>query len=110
MVTRIRKHARGHLYVDEWLEAKGLSYQMVADRLDTSRTTVWRWAKEQHRLDPGKMAALARAMGMERAEDFFRRPPPKPDRPSIDKLLENAPDDDFMDVLKHATKLRHRAS
>ena len=109
MVARIRKHAKGHLYIDQWLEAKGLNYETVGNRLGVSRTTVWRWSTEQHRLNPAKIEALAGAMGMERPADFYRMPDTRPPRPSIDKLLENEPDDTFQAVIEIARKLAHRA-
>ena len=109
MVTGIRKGAKLHLYVDEWIAAKDSSYEKICGQLGVSRTTVWRWSKEQHRLDPGKISALAGALQIE-PQDFYRLPSPKPERPSIDKLLENAPDDDFQRIIDMARRLISKAS
>lgn len=106
MVTQIRKGARTHLYIDEWIELKELSYEIIGGRLGVSRTTVWRWAKEQWRLDPGKMAALADAMSLNSAQDLYRRP----ERQSIDALVENAPDATYEAILDVAKRLTQRAS
>src|SRR5687767_11844875 len=102
MVTQIRKHAKGHLYIEEHMEAKGLSFEVIGGRLNVSRTTVWRWAKEQWRLDPGKMAALAEAMDMETPADFYRMPT----RPSIDAIMADAPQPVYEALLDHAKRLR----
>jgi len=106
MVTRIRKHARAHLYIEEWMEAKGLSFETLGDRLGVSRTTVWRWAKEQWRLDPGKMAQLADAMGLEVWTDLARLP----HRPSVDAVLSDAPDSVYEATLELARRLTRKAS
>jgi transcriptional regulator with XRE-family HTH domain len=102
MVTQIRKHAKGHLYIEEHMEAKGLSFEVIGGRLNVSRTTVWRWAKEQWRLDPGKMAALAEAMELNDVADLFRMP----SRPSIDAILKDAPQGIYDAVVEHAKALR----
>lgn len=108
MVTRIRKGARTHLYIEEWMEAhkpKPISFDDLGGRLGVSRTTVWRWAKEQWRLDPGKMAALAEALGLNSPQDLFRRP----ERPSIDAILEDAPQETYDALVDFARRLTQRA-
>lgn len=84
------------------MEAKGLSFEVVGGRLDVSRTTVWRWAKEQWRLDPGKMAALAEALELTSPADLFRRP----ERPSIDAIMNDAPQPVYDALVDHARRLR----
>jgi hypothetical protein len=88
MVTRIGSGRRAHLYVREWIEFRGLSDETVGNRLGRARETIWRWRTEQHRLNPEKLAELASALDIE-PQDFFR----PPSRPSIDALVESAPDD-----------------
>lgn len=105
MVTRIRKGARTHLYIEEHMEAKNLSFDDLGGRLGVSRTTVWRWAKEQWRLDPPKMDALADAIGLSSAQDLYRRP----ERPSIDGLLDDAPQATYDAIIDLARKLTQRA-
>lgn len=88
MVTRIRTHARGHLYIAEWMKELGLTDEKLAERMETSRVTVWRWRTEQHRLNPKKIAALALAMDLA-PEAFWRLP----GRPSLDAIVRDSPDD-----------------
>lgn len=91
MATNIRKGARVHLYITEWFDAKDLNDEKVGNRLGVDRATVFRWRKEQNRLNPAKIAALASALEIE-PEDFWRPPPPPDAPPSLDKLVEGAPD------------------
>lgn len=88
------------------MDARGLSFDDVGNRLGVSRTTVWRWAREQWRLDPGKMEALATAIGLSAAADLYRRP----ERPSIDAILSDASQDDYETVVEMARRLSRRAS
>jgi transcriptional regulator with XRE-family HTH domain len=108
MVTpvRIRHHARPHVYLTEHMEKLGLSDETLANRLDVSRQTVWRWQKETWRLDPPKMAALAEAMDLEGPGALFL----PPERPSLDAILVDAPQDIYDALVEHARKLVRKAS
>lgn len=87
--TRIRSHHKPtKIYLSEWMEFRGLSDAQMAGRLDISRETVWKWQREQKRLDPDKMAALAHALDIE-PEELWR----PPQRRSLDALVKDAPDD-----------------
>lgn len=90
MATGIRKGARVHLYITEWMEKRGLNDEKLGLRFDpkVDRTTVWRWRTEQHRLNPAKIAALAKALDLTPQELW--RPPPKDDQPSLDAMVEAA--------------------
>ncbi len=90
MVTRIRKRARVHLYITEWFEERGLNDEQIANRLDppVDRATVFRWRKEQHRLNPEKIGKLAQALDLE-PEELYR----PPGTPSLDAIIRDAPDD-----------------
>lgn len=88
MVTTIRRGAKRRLFLKEWREHKGVAPEAMADRLDVTRQTIHRWEREQWRLDPPKQVAYADALDLE-PEDLWR----PPDRPSVDALLANAPDD-----------------
>lgn len=101
MVTRIHKNAKAHLYIEEHMQAKGLSFDDIGGRMDVSRTTVWRWANEQWRLDPGKMEALATAIGLDSPIDLYR----PPERPSIDAILKDAPQSVYEATLDVARRL-----
>jgi transcriptional regulator with XRE-family HTH domain len=87
MVPRIGRKQKSHLYIKEWMEARGLSDQKMADRIGVERPTITRWRTEQHRLNPEKIAAIAAALDIEPAELW--RPP---HRPSVDALLRDADD------------------
>lgn len=106
MVSRIRKGARAHVYLDEWCEHLGLTHEQLGLRVGVARNTIWRWSKEQWRLDPPKLAAIADAMGLEDVRDLFRRP----ERPSIDAVLHDAPDEVFQATLELARRLNQKAS
>ncbi len=102
MVTRIRRGARPHLYIREWREARALSLDALAGRLDVERNTIWRWENEQHRLNPDKIAALAAAFDIEPSELWG-----PPGRRSIDAMLADAPDDlrdTAADIVSRLTK------
>jgi transcriptional regulator with XRE-family HTH domain len=91
MVTHIGRRRPGHLYLDEWFSDRGLNDEKVAARIGVDRTTVWKWRKNQSRLDPDRIAALAEALNCKPKQLWGL--PPDPGRPSIDALLEDAPDD-----------------
>lgn len=94
----IRRGARGHLYIEEWFQQRGLNDEKVGNRIGVDRATVFRWRKEQHRLNPQKIAALAEALDLE-PEELWR----PPSRRSLDALVKDAPDDVVdmaFDVLK----------
>lgn len=106
MVVRIRKGARAHLYVTEWREYRGLTLKQLAERVGVEENTIWRWEKEQHRLNPEKQALLAHHLDIE-SRDLHRPPPGPHDRPSLDRMLEGAPDDVFdmaADLVKRLTR------
>ena len=88
MVKLIGNRQRTHLYIDEWMAATGMTDQKLADRLESSRTTIWRWRTQQHRLNPKKIAALAWALNRQ-PEDLWRLP----SRPSLDALVHNESDE-----------------
>ena len=86
MIARIGRRQKAHLYIEEWMQARGLSDQKMAERVGVERPTITRWRREQHRLNPEKIAALAIALDIE-PEQLWR--PPK--ATSIDALLKNEP-------------------
>ena len=103
-LAAMRKRGRAYLYIVEWMDEKGLSDEEVGTKLGVSRTTVWRWRKEQWRLDPQKMANLADAIGI-KSQDLFKAP----GRESIDAVLEGAPQEVYEATMELARRLaRHR--
>jgi transcriptional regulator with XRE-family HTH domain len=93
--TRIRKGTRGHLYIKERMDALDMDDKTLAGRLGVARETVWRWRTEQHRLNPGKIAAIASALNCEPWELF--RLPEEPPEKSLDALVKGA-DRDTLDT------------
>jgi transcriptional regulator with XRE-family HTH domain len=92
MVTaRIGRRRPARLYLEEWFGYRELNDEKIAARIGVDRTTVWKWRDNQSRLDPDKIAALAEALNCE-PEQLWRMPP-RPDRPSVDAMLKDAPDD-----------------
>lgn len=60
----------------------------LAGRLGVARETVTRYRGQPHRLNTEKLAQVAFALDLE-PEDLWRHP----DRPSLDAMVKNAPDD-----------------
>lgn len=83
--TKIRKGARLHYYIKEWIDHLGLSDQDVANRMGVSRTTVWKRYSEQHRLTPQKVAQIADALDRHPNELLL-----PPEVPSLDALADGA--------------------
>lgn len=89
MVTRIGpKRLRRRLYIDEWMAERNLSDEKLGQRLGVARQTVFRWRREQWRLDTEKQILLAEALGIE-PEELWR----PPSRPSLDAIVKNAPEE-----------------
>jgi len=88
MVTHIRKSARRRLFLKEHREAKGVSAEVMAGRLDIERESVYRLEREPWRVNSEKQAAYAAALDIE-PEDLWR----PPGTPSLDALISSAPDD-----------------
>lgn len=71
---------------------KGVKDERLAGRLGVDRVTVTRYRNQQHRLNPGKIAAIAAALDILPAKLWELPPADGPNRPSIDALLKDAPD------------------
>jgi len=84
MPTRIGPKKPFRLYLAEWREAKGLSQEALAGRLDTTDVTISRWETGKRRPDLDALAAYAEALGIE-LMDLYRHP----DQPSADALLRD---------------------
>lgn len=89
MVTKIRKGARVYLYITEHMKKQDISDEHLANRIGVARETVFRWRKEQRRLNPEKIAVIASALDMEPHELY--RPP---DNPFLDTIVRKAPAED----------------
>lgn len=85
-MATIRKGARLHYYIKEWIEHLDLTDDQVAARMGlSSRSSVWKLYTEQHRLTPEKVARVADALDRHPNELLF-----PPDVPSLDALAEGA--------------------
>lgn len=68
-----KAQARQYFFIGEWMQDRQLSDAGLAEKLDVSRETVNRWKSYPGRLDPKKMDAVAKALGIE-VTDLFRSP------------------------------------
>lgn len=102
-MATIRKGARLHYYIKEWIDHLGLTDDQVAARMGlSSRASVWKMYTEQHRLTPEKVARLADALDRDPKELLF-----PPSVPSLDALAEGAsPEDRAAMVLDIARRMR----
>ena len=85
MVTRIGRNRPISLFLKEHREKKAVSPEAMAGRLGITRESLYRWEREQHRLNPEKIARFADALDM--APDRLWH---HPDEPSADEQLRNA--------------------
>lgn len=83
---RIRKGARPHLYIKEWMERLEVTDDMMAGRLGlSSRSAVWKRYKEQHRMDMGKAQEFADALDIPLSQLFY-----PPGTQSLDAIAKDA--------------------
>jgi transcriptional regulator with XRE-family HTH domain len=86
MVTRIGPKRARRQYLQQWREARGLTQQQLAERLDTGKDQVSRWESGKRGMSAGVLEALADALLIEPG-DIFRDPA----QPSADELLRGKP-------------------
>lgn len=94
----------GHLFIEEWLRAKGFSDEEAGEKIGVSRETVYRWRTEQHRLNPQKILQLADLCGI-RPADLWRMPT---GRDSLDLLLDDLPENVRDIAVEMATDIMRR--
>jgi transcriptional regulator with XRE-family HTH domain len=82
MPVRIGPKRPPRVFLREWREAKRLTQEQLAGRLDVSGVTVHRWETSQVFMNTNVLAAVAEALDIEFL-DIFR----PPERPSADALL-----------------------
>ncbi len=86
MATKRKGAPELHYYIKEHMEAKGLSGDKVAELMGlSSRSAVWKWDNEQHRLTPEKVLRAAAALDMHPNELLF-----PPGVPSLDAVAADA--------------------
>lgn len=96
MASRIGPRKPPRIFIAEWREAKGLTQEQLAQRLDTTDVTVSRWETGKRFPDDRAKAAIAHAMNIE-VIDLFRLPT----QPSADALLRGQP----KEVVEQAMRL-----
>lgn len=74
------------LFLREWREARSLTQEQLADRLDTTKATISRYETGSRDWTGQFVQAAAEALGIEVA-DMFRHP----GSPSIDAMIRQAP-------------------
>lgn len=101
MVTQIyATRPRRRLFIKEWQAHWGLSAETMAARLGIERESYYRLLREPHRINTGRLEQLADAMGHNMSPRDFWSPP---ERPSLDAMVEEAPDalrDTVVDVVR----------
>jgi transcriptional regulator with XRE-family HTH domain len=86
MPARIGPKKPLRLFISHWRENRGLSQEVLANRLGTSDVTISRWETGKRRPDENAQAALAEALDID-INDLRRHP----DQPSADALLRDQP-------------------
>jgi DNA-binding XRE family transcriptional regulator len=82
--------SKPRLFLKEHREAKKVSASVMGKALGIERESVYRLEREQWRMDPDKQVAYALALGME-PQELWHPPATKPAKPSLDSLVESAP-------------------
>lgn len=95
---RLRK-----IYLAEHREARGLTQEQLAARLETTAMTVSRWERQATTMTTGTLEAIAEALGggLE-AEDLYHHP----DRPSPNQLLRDQPPEVIESAMRMIRALR----
>lgn len=91
MVTRIHHRRKARLFLREWRKAKGVSATVMGRRLGMERESVLRLEREWNRCAPDKQAQYADALGIQ--PEALWHPPVPDDRPSLDAMTRDIPDD-----------------
>lgn len=86
MVTRLIKRPP---FPREWRRAKKAPATSLADRLGIERESYYRLERDPSKFNAGELAELAAALNIE-PEALWRLPE---DRPSLDAMVRNAPND-----------------
>lgn len=85
MIARLGPKRPFKHFLREWREARHLTQEQLADRLDTGKDQVSRWENGKRGMTIEVQVAIAEALQIEPA-DLFRDPA----APSIDALLANS--------------------
>lgn len=103
MPVKIGPRRPRKIYLAEHREARGLTQEQLAGRLETTAMTVSRWERRATTMTTGTLEAVAAALGggLE-AEDLYHHP----DQPSPNQLLRNQPPEVIESAMKMIRALR----
>lgn len=105
MPVKIGPRRQRKIYLAEHREARGLTQDQLAQRLETTAMTVSRWERQATSMTTGTLEAVAKALGGHlEAEDLYHHP----DRPSPNQLLRDQPPEVIETVMKMITALRNK--
>jgi transcriptional regulator with XRE-family HTH domain len=103
MPAKIGPRRARKIYLAEHREARGLTQEQLAARLETTGMTVSRWERQATTMTTGTLQAIAEALGggLE-AEDLYHHP----DQPSPNQLLRGQPPEVIESALRLIRALR----
>lgn len=103
MPVKIGPRRPRKIFLAEHREARGLTQEQLANRLETTAMTVSRWERGATSVTTGTLQAIAEALGsgME-AEDLYHHP----DHPSPNQLLRGQPADVIENAMRMIRALR----
>lgn len=103
MPSKIGPRRQRKIYLAEHREARGLTQEQLAARLETTGMTVSRWERQATSMTTGTLQAIAEALGggLE-AEDLYHHP----DQPSPNQLLRGQPPEVIESAMRLIRALR----
>jgi transcriptional regulator with XRE-family HTH domain len=88
MPVKIGPRKPRKIFLAEYREARGLTQEQLAARLETTAMTVSRWERRATAVSTDTLEAIAEALGGNlQAEDLYHHP----DQPSPNQLLRGQP-------------------
>lgn len=100
--NRLRRPAR--VYLQEWIEHRGLTAEQLAGRLDTSKSVVSKLATGKQRYNQDWLEAIAYALDCEVQQLY--RPPNAPTANELLSMMTPEARETAMNVLVDLSKLR----
>jgi transcriptional regulator with XRE-family HTH domain len=82
VIKRIQPDAPLKLYLAEWRDRRGMSQEMLAERMGTTKASISRWENGDRDVTGKVIAAMAAALNLEPVQ-LFRHP----SQSSIDDML-----------------------
>lgn len=103
MPVKIGPRRPRRIYLAEHREARGLTQEQLANRLETTAMTVSRWERRATTMTTGTLEAIAEALGggLE-AEDLYHHP----DTPTPNQLLRDQPPEVIESAMRMIRALR----